>query len=278
MILIILILSAFILWEKVKIKNSQNVQQSEVKNDGVLASALDSINTAIRNKDETLRILNNTVSEIREVMVNTYTRGKWGEIVLENLLENYGLPKDIYKIQERKYINNEYLTPDASIKLPNDKYVYIDSKFPLEGLDKGNIAGMVRGFVKQVSKYNGLEDSIGISILFIPAEGIYNRICAELDNDLLKYLKNHGVILASAITLQYFLYVIMSLWQYYTISSKTDKFIGIIDNFMSDLEAVDSKLESDVIAKLKALYGAILDHRKEINKLKLKFTELSYKQ
>ena len=61
------------------------------------------------------------------------TQGTWGEIQLEAILERAGLQKDIHYFKEKNFKNEEGLNQrlDYIIKLPDDKYLVLDSKVSL---------------------------------------------------------------------------------------------------------------------------------------------------
>ena len=61
------------------------------------------------------------------------TQGTWGEIQLEAILERAGLQKDVHYFKEKNFKNEEGLNQrlDYIIKLPDDKYLVLDSKVSL---------------------------------------------------------------------------------------------------------------------------------------------------
>lgn len=61
------------------------------------------------------------------------TQGTWGEIQLEAILERAGLQKDIHYFKEKNFKNEEGQNQrlDYIIKLPDEKYLVLDSKVSL---------------------------------------------------------------------------------------------------------------------------------------------------
>ncbi len=61
------------------------------------------------------------------------TQGTWGEIQLEAILERAGLQKDMHYFKEKNFKNEDGLNQrlDYIIKLPDDKYLVLDSKVSL---------------------------------------------------------------------------------------------------------------------------------------------------
>jgi DNA recombination protein RmuC len=128
---------------------------------------------------------------------NRLMLGHWGEIALENILNSSGLRKDQdYFLQFNGENQNEQieskLKPDALIKLPDDKYVIIDSKisfFNYSGYEDATSNDEKLSFVKQFvgglkthieslsSKEYHLNlgiDTPEITLMFIPVESWYN--------------------------------------------------------------------------------------------------------
>lgn len=120
------------------------------------------------------------------------TSGKWGEIVLERVLEASGLRKDEeYKIQSGTAEGR----PDATVFLPDDRCIYIDSKTSFaswEGYVNSNNEQEKEIHLKQFfdstkAHINGLskrdycidEKSPDYVLMFIPIESCYAMLFCE---------------------------------------------------------------------------------------------------
>lgn len=138
------------------------------------------------------------VSDFKRVLTNVKTRGTWGEVQLENLLEQVFI-KDHYAKQVM-------LTPgskdavDFAIKLPDkssrDGFIYlpIDAKFPLEDYqrlvaaqEKGDAADAetaIKALVARIKleaksikeKYIVPPKTTDFAVLYVPTEGLYAEI------------------------------------------------------------------------------------------------------
>ena len=141
------------------------------------------------------------VSDFKRVLTNVKTRGTWGEVQLESLLEQVFI-KDHYNKQVKLNPNSSEVV-DFAIKLPDksskDGYIYlpIDAKFPLEDYqrlvvaqEKGDLATSVsaqKALVARVkaearsikSKYIHPPKTTDFAVLYVPTEGIFAEILRE---------------------------------------------------------------------------------------------------
>jgi DNA recombination protein RmuC len=138
------------------------------------------------------------VSDFKRVLTNVKTRGTWGEVQLENLLEQVFI-KDHYEKQVMLSANSRDVV-DFAIKLPDKSnkngfiYLPIDAKFPLEDYqrlvaaqEKGNLleaetaakALMTRIKLEAKSikeKYIQPPKTTDFAVLYVPTEGLYGEI------------------------------------------------------------------------------------------------------
>lgn len=141
------------------------------------------------------------------------TSGKWGEIVLERVLEASGLRKDEeYKIQ----VGSSEGRPDATVFLPDDRCIYIDSKTSFASWEgyvnsdneyekevhlkqfidstKSHIAGLAK------RDYSADEKSPDYVLMFIPIESCYAMLFCN-DCSLWDYAWKNKVMPVSPSTL-----------------------------------------------------------------------------
>jgi DNA recombination protein RmuC len=138
------------------------------------------------------------VGDLKRVLTNVKTRGTWGEIQLESLLEQVLTPEQYGK--NIKTVPGSHHLVEFAVKLPgrdtNDQPVWlpIDAKFPkeqyerlLDAFDAANIEGVaIAGKALEVAvkleaktiaeKYLSPPHTTDFAILFLPTEGLYAEI------------------------------------------------------------------------------------------------------
>ena len=141
------------------------------------------------------------VSDFKRVLTNVKTRGTWGEVQLENLLDQIFI-KD-------HYVKQVMLTPgskdavDFCIKLPDKSskggfiYLPIDAKFPVEDYqrlmnaqDKADaelVAVATKALITRIKleaksikeKYIQPPKTTDFAVLYVPTEGLYAEIVRQ---------------------------------------------------------------------------------------------------
>jgi DNA recombination protein RmuC len=138
------------------------------------------------------------VSDFKRVLTNVKTRGTWGEVQLQNLLEQIFI-KDHYDSQVMLKAGSRD-TVDFAIKLPDKSaktgfiYLPIDAKFPLEDYqrlvaaqEKADITGVEtahKALIARIKleakaikeKYIQPPVTTDFAVLYVPTEGLYAEI------------------------------------------------------------------------------------------------------
>jgi DNA recombination protein RmuC len=138
------------------------------------------------------------VSDFKRVLTNVKTRGTWGEVQLENLLEQVFI-KDHYEKQVMLNDNSRDVV-DFAIKLPDKSsktgfiYLPIDAKFPLEDYqrlvaaqEKGDgheadvahkaLINRIKLEAKSIKeKYIMPPKTTDFAVLYVPTEGLYAEV------------------------------------------------------------------------------------------------------
>ncbi len=136
------------------------------------------------------------VGDLKNVLTNVKTRGTWGEVQLENIIEQI-LSRSQYEknVQTKKGSNDRV---EIAIKLPGKDgnieqvvWLPIDAKFPIEdynrlieATEKGDIGKIneatknielrIKAEAKKISeKYLDPPNTTDFAIMFLPVEGLY---------------------------------------------------------------------------------------------------------
>lgn len=160
------------------------------------------------------------------------TRGNWGEVVLERVLERSGLVRGReYHTQHTMRDEDGVVSrPDIVVHLPDNKHVIIDSKVSLVAYDgyyaapddatrqqagRQHVEGM-RRHVRALGDKNyqaGKDvDSPDFVVMFVPIEPAF-ALATSIDADLFLDAWERKVVIVTPSTLLALLMTVQSLWQ-----------------------------------------------------------------
>ncbi len=197
---------------------------------------------------------------------NSKKQGDWGQMILENILEQSGLVKDreyfvqeFLKDEDDNYIKNQKgkkMQPDIIIAYPDNRKVIIDSKVSLTAYVsycnaedpveqdmalKAHIRSM-RSHIDDLSgkSYQDFAPSLDFVMMFVPNEPAY-LLALQNDPVLWQYAYDKRIILISPTNLIAALKLIVDLWkrEYQNQNAQAiaergaalyDKFVGFVDN------------------------------------------------
>ena len=224
--------------EKTSNENSSNLQKIKEK------IAL------IDRAQQNISGLTENVIDLKNILSNTSQRGRFGEIILENLVKDY-LPKENYSFQ-KTLSNNTRVDCMINSSGPLDK-ICIDAKFPREGYEKilkstnneekkRNIkifkSDITNHLTEVKNKYIIAGETSDIALIFIPSEMIYLEIF-NFFPELSQKFYEFKTFLISPTTLWIILNSIESLTRDKRIKEST----GLIFQQLKDLTDEISRLE-----------------------------------
>ncbi len=160
------------------------------------------------------------------------TQGNWGEIVLENILEQSGLRKGVeYELQVNlKSSEGKTYFPDVIIHMPEERDIIVDSKVSLvayerfinaedESVKKLSLKehiNSIKSHVKELSekKYEKLVgiNTLDFVLLFMPIEGAF-LLALEQDGEFFKSAYEQNILVVSPSTLLVTLRTIEHIWR-----------------------------------------------------------------
>ncbi|MFN8843185.1 MAG: DNA recombination protein RmuC [Chryseotalea sp.] len=245
-------------------KKVEQTNIDSVKNNAALHQQL--VNLKELNQQITKEASNLT----RALKGDSKTQGNWGEMQLEAILETAGLQKDIHYFKEKNYKNEEGENQrlDYIIKLPDDKYLVLDSKVSLtafaqyinaeEEIEQKKFLKQhiesVQSHIKLLSEknYQNLYDinQPDYVMMFMANEPAFTLALRE-DNSIFEKALSRNIVLVSTSTLLATLRTISAIWKQdlqnknaleiaRQAGSLYDKFHALIE----DLTKVGKSLES----------------------------------
>jgi len=198
----------------------------------ITSEAQSAMSTELRNTREQLSQMQKQIGEVQQagqqmhqtaqtlenILGGTKSRGSFGEVTLERLLED-ALPRSLYDLQHR-FRSGE--VADAVIFLRDKKLVTIDSKFPLDAYRRLTTEGEEarKGFISAVKLHADAiarkyivadEGTLDFAMLFVPSETVYYELLMSADSKgvmLDAYCREKKIIAVSPNTLYAHLCVI----------------------------------------------------------------------
>jgi DNA recombination protein RmuC len=167
------------------------------------------------------------------------TQGRWGEMILESILERSGLVKgreyfmehelrDADGIALRSDLAGKKMRPDAVIKYPDNRNVIIDSKVSLNAFTRliaavdvdeqktelnAHISAIKSHIISLSAKgYDDYDKSLDFVMLFVPSEPAYIA-ALQGDPDLWNFAYDKKILLLSPTNLITSLKLIVDLWK-----------------------------------------------------------------
>ena len=202
------------------------------------------------------------------------TQGDWGEIILEKLLEDSGLRKNIdYIVQGaglgmKDIETGKHQKPDVIINLPENKHVILDSKVSLTHYERyhsdldetarpqhlAQFLASVKQHVKDLEKRRYQDtDKLGTPdfvLMFMPIESAY-MLALQEDRELHQFAWDKGVAIVCPSTLFSSLKTINSLWRLVDqnqnaveIAQKGGALYDKIVGFVTDMEKIGGQLKT----------------------------------
>jgi DNA recombination protein RmuC len=195
-------------------------------------------------------------------------QGNWGEMVLEQVLEQSGLRKGFeYETQVNlTQTDGKRLQPDVVIHMPENKDVVVDSKVTLVAYERYQNAedenekalalaehlASVKAHIKGLSgkSYESAEgvSSLDYVLLFIPIESAY-MLALQADQDLFVSAMKSNIMLVSPATLLMVLRTIHNIWRYEhqsqnakEISRQAEEMHKKLVDFVASMDSVGSHL------------------------------------
>lgn len=210
------------------------------------------------------------------------TQGRWGEVILESILERSGLRKgeeffmeyQLYDAEGRALrseAKGSRMRPDAIVKYPDDRHVIIDAKVSLNAFvrfvessddpdrQKSQLQSHVRAIKDHIQDlstkaYDDYHKTLDFVMLFIPSEAAYIA-ALQGDTELWNFAYDRRILLINPSNLIVSLKLIVDLWkrEYQNLNAQAiadrgaklyDKFAGFVKNLQAVGQSLDAAQSS----------------------------------
>jgi DNA recombination protein RmuC len=207
---------------------------------------------------ENNRRLQETADQLKLVLVNSKTRGQWGERMAEDVLRLAGFMEGI-NYKKQRTLDGTANRPDFTFFLPRDQKLNMDVKFPFDNylryleaggeLEKENYKSAffkdVRDRIREVATrdyINPEAQTLDYVIVFIPNEQVYGFILENQASFFDDALKNK-VILCSPFTLYAILSVIRQGIDNFQLEQSATQMASLMGSFAKQYEAFMAAFE-----------------------------------
>lgn len=184
-------------------------------------------------QDANLQISQETLNLTNALKGESKTRGIWGELILERVLEKSGLVKGReYEVQVNyRTEDGQSRQPDVIVHLPEKKDLIIDSKVALNAYEKycsetdekqrqlhlKQHLNSIRTHIKELSdkNYQNLEAvrNLDFVMMFMPVEAAFT-LAVEHDDSLFTDAFEKNIVIVCPSTLLATLRTIQNIWRY----------------------------------------------------------------
>jgi len=233
--------------EKLNISLSQRLNDSFAK----IQSSLEHVDTGLGE----MKALASGVGDLKKMLSNVKTRGVWGEVMLNTLLEQMLSPQQFMAQVQIK--NNSKERVDFVVIMPgrDDKEVYlpIDSKFPIEDYYKlaeaseqadldevekyhKQLVRRIKDEAKKISeKYIDVPTTTDFGVMFLPIEGLYAEVVKDVE--LVDFIQtNYKIIVCGPTTLAALLNSLQMGFKTMYIEKRSSEIWGILSTFKTEFE------------------------------------------
>lgn len=257
----------------------------------------------LRTELKNLQILNKDITDQAEKLTTALrgqkkVQGNWGELMLENVLDNSGLRIGTdYKREVSFNTEDGRQRPDAIVYLPQNKHMIIDAKTSLVAYtdyinaedDLIRTQALAAHTMAVRDRINELADrdyhrlaglnSPEVVIMFIPIESAYVEALRH-DESLFQRAIERNVLVATPTTLLTSLKIVKQLWSFEDrnkhtaeLANRAQRFYEKLHGFLTSMQAVGNQLDKAKDTYEKAL-GQLYTGKGNLIKQASEFKEL----
>ena len=278
-------------------KEAREQFEEELKDRHLLKNELSNL------KEMNAQLAQEALNLTRALKGENKIQGNWGELVLENILEQSGLRKGVeYELQSSlKSEDGKVYRPDVIIHMPEKRDIVVDSKVSLRAYERfineendielkakylkehiRSIASHVKELsLKRYEKLEGI-NTLDYVLMFVPIEGAF-LLALEEDGEFFKRAYESNILVVSPSTLLVTLRTIEHIWRTQhqeehakLIAKEAEAMIDKLVGFVEELQKVGIELNraqesfDTAMKRLSSGRGNIIGRAKKIVKLGLK--------
>ncbi len=225
-------------------------------------------------------------------------QGNWGELMLENVLDNSGLRLGTDYRREVSFSTEDgRQRPDAIVYLPQNKHLIIDAKTSLVAYTEyvnadsdlvrsQAIAAHARAVGDRIAELADRDyfrlpglNSPEVVIMFIPIESAYVE-ALKYDDTLFQRAIERNVLVATPTTLLTSLNIVRQLWRFEDqnkhtaeLASRAEKFYSKLNGFLTSMQGVGNQLDRARLSYDKA-FGQLYSGKGNLIKQAAEFKDL----
>ena len=204
--------------------------------------------------DEQLKSLTSTTSSLQNALADNRARGQWGERMAEDMLNFMGLVEGVNYIKQSAI--EAGTKPDFTFRLPNDKSLNMDAKFPLDNYlryvnaeNEAERKEFSQKFLRDVNQRIGeiqkrdyiAAETVDFVLIFIPNEQVY-RFIHEQDETIIDGALRQKVILCSPLTLYIVLALINQASRHFFVEQRSREIFAVVDEIRSEWSKYTEKM------------------------------------
>ena len=188
--------------------------------------------------------LSDRTDQLITALRSPQTRGRWGEVQLERVVELGGMLEHVdFDTQAHMRVDDASVRPDMIIRLTQGRNIVVDAKVPFGAyLDALNTddpeerqafmrrhAHLVRAHVDTLSSkayIDAFQPTPEFVVLFVPADPFLDA-ALSLEPELLEYAFARDVVIATPTTLFALLRTVAFAWQQDTVTSEARELLSV---------------------------------------------------
>ncbi len=230
-------------------------------------------------------------STLREALVNSKTRGQWGERMAEDVLRMAGFIENV-NYSKQKTVSSGRSRPDFTFFLPRNLQLHMDVKFPLDNYIKYLDAATeiekerfrldflrdVKLRIREITTRDYIssdDNTVDYVLLFIPNEQIYAFV-QENDHTLFDDGLRQHVIVCSPMTLFAVLAVVRQSIDNFALERTSLEIMRLLGSFRKQWDEFIKKMESlgKSLSAAQNDYEALVTTRRRMLEVPLQKIEL----